>query len=143
MFFKLKELMKKWWQVEDDYLLEKKFNNVIFGLGQSENDEMYMEEYRQVTNDYGNTTGKPINTNNLNKSSPVGDFMSTTPSTISTCSSINSLNGLSQQSSNPMIMNQQHQHYLMMQQNIQSAYEEDYNHYYRANLPNHYHSNQL
>jgi hypothetical protein len=89
--------MKKWWQLEDDYLLEKKFNGIVFGLGQSVNDEIYMDEYRQVTSEYGNTTGKPINMNNLSKNSPINDFLSSTSTTISACSSINSLNGINQQ----------------------------------------------
>lgn len=46
VFFKLKDLMKKWWNIEDENILEKKFNGLIYGLGQSVNDQMYMEEYR-------------------------------------------------------------------------------------------------
>ena len=94
---------------------------------------MYMEEYRQATLEFGNTIGKPINLNNLNKNSPTGDFISSSSTTISNSSSINSLNGISSQS-NPMIVNQQH--YLLMQQQMQpkQTYDEDYNHFYRSNL---------
>jgi DNA polymerase III alpha subunit (gram-positive type) len=33
VFFKLKDLMKKWWNIEDENILEKKFNGLIYGLG--------------------------------------------------------------------------------------------------------------
>lgn len=115
VFFKLKELFKKWWPAEDSSSVEQRFSGIIYGLGQSANEDIYIEEYRSLATEYSNTTGKLTNLNMIGatqlSNTQFGDLLSSSSTTISTCDSLNSLNGAMQH--NPMVINQQH--YLLMQ----------------------------
>jgi len=114
VFFKLKDLFKKWWPSEEDNSVEQRFNGLIYGLGQSLNEDVYIEEYRSLASEYANNNGKPTNLNLIGGASQIGnsqfnDMLSTTSTSISTSSSINSLNGQLQPSaiSNNQFMLQQ------------------------------------
>jgi hypothetical protein len=109
VFFKLKELFKKWWPSEDDNSIELRFNRTVYGLGHSPNEDIYIEEYRSLANEYANPSGKLTNLNMIGGASQIGnsqfnDLLSSSSTTISTSSSINSLNG--QMAQNPIIANQ-------------------------------------
>jgi hypothetical protein len=65
VFFKLKDLFKKWWPTEA-YYTEQNFNCIIYGLGQSINDDQYIEDYKALTNECSDGRGKIINLNNSN-----------------------------------------------------------------------------
>lgn len=58
-------MFKKWWQQEEGASLEDRFNGLIYGLGQSINDDIYLEEYRQLAIEYSNSTGKLTNLNTI------------------------------------------------------------------------------
>lgn len=78
--------------------MEERFNGLIYGLGDSINEDVYIEEYRSLATEYSNTNGKLTNLNLIGGSSQIGnsqfsDMMSNTSTTISASSSINSLNG--------------------------------------------------
>lgn len=97
VFFKLKELFKKWWPAEDSSSVEQRFSGIIYGLGQSANEDIYIEEYRSLATEYSNTTGKLTNLNMIGatqlSNTQFGDLLSSSSTTISTCDSLNSLNG--------------------------------------------------
>lgn len=110
VFFKLKDLFRKWWPTDDTPTLEERFNGIIYGLGQSANEDIYIEEYRSLASEFSNTTGKLTNLNLIGGASQIGnnqfsDMLSNASTTISASSSINSLNGASNLSQNPMVIN--------------------------------------
>ena len=65
VFFKLKDLFKKWWQSDEVSSLEQRFTGLIYGLGPSINDDQYIEEYKQLATEYSNVQGKLTNLNNI------------------------------------------------------------------------------
>jgi hypothetical protein len=129
VFFKLVEVYRNWWKGADlEAQLDRKFNGILYGLGNSMNEDPYIEEYKSITIEHGN--GKLINLNRVLTNSPfmhghhMGDYISSASTTISNCSSINSLNGIS--TPNPLI-NQQH--YMLMQSSSNGKHvqmDEDY-----------------
>jgi len=54
VFFKLKDLFRKSWPSEDDLQMEQSFNGIIYGLGNSLNEDIYIEEYRSLAHEYAN-----------------------------------------------------------------------------------------
>ncbi|CDW89818.1 ccr4-not transcription complex subunit 8 [Stylonychia lemnae] len=141
VFFKLKDLLKKWWPSQDTPSIEQRFQGIIYGLGPSVNEDIYIEEYRSLATEYSNGQGKLINMNNIGgqqiSNNQFGEMLSSSSTTISTCDSINSLSGAMHH--NNQVINQQH--YLLMQQQQELAKqqnnlnEDDYSHFYRNNLP--------
>ena len=94
----MRELFRKWWPSEEENSIEKRFKGLVYGLGQSLNDDIYIEEYRSLASEYSNVNGKPTNLNMIGGASSIGnsqfnEMLSTTSTSISTSSSINSLNG--------------------------------------------------
>lgn len=63
VFFKLKELFKKWWTSEDNPTIEDRFCGIIYGLGHSTNEDIYIEEYRSLATEFSNNNGKLTNLN--------------------------------------------------------------------------------
>lgn len=110
VFFKLKDLFKKWWPTDDTPTLEERFNGIIYGLGQSANEDIYIEEYRSLATEFSNNNGKLTNLNLIGGAAQIGntqfnEMLSNASTTISTSSSINSLNGAGCLSQNPMVIN--------------------------------------
>lgn len=88
--------------------MEQSFNGIIYGLGNSMNEDIYIEEYRSLAHEYANPQGKLTNLNMIGGAAQIGnnqfnDILSSTSTTISTSSSINSLNGSA--ATNPLLMN--------------------------------------
>lgn len=65
VFFKIKELHKKWVVQNSNADFESRFNGFIYGLGESQNDDPYIDEYKNLTLEYSQHNGKPINLNSL------------------------------------------------------------------------------
>jgi hypothetical protein len=103
--------------------MEDRFNGLIYGLGESPNEDIYIEEYRNLAMEYSNSTGKLTNLNLIgNHAASIGntqfnDMVSTASTTISASSSLHSLNGSYKVQAAPtstaQVINQQH--YLLMQ----------------------------
>lgn len=99
VFFKIKELYRKRVPGKD---VESKFNRWIYGLGDSTNEEAYIDEYKHLTQEYSLHNGKLININLIlspiqtSKSKPNDMMLSSTSTTASnsTTSSLNSLTGM-------------------------------------------------
>lgn len=113
--------------------MEQKFRGLIYGLGSSINEDIYIEEYRSLALEYGPSSGgKLINLNligagaaalsisnglmslgiSASQQSSYGEALSSASTNLSSStSSINSLNGMQAPSS--MVINQQH--YLLLQ----------------------------
>ena len=99
VFFKIKELYRKRVPGKD---VEVRFNGWIYGLGESPNEETYIDEYKNLTQEFSLHNGKLININLIqspiqtSKSKP-SDMMLSSTSTSgsnSTTSSLNSLPGM-------------------------------------------------
>lgn len=67
VYFKLKDLIKKWWgsttsnNQSVDPMME--FNKLIYGLGKSANEDAYIEEYKALALEYSSGPGKLTNMN--------------------------------------------------------------------------------
>ena len=68
---------------------------MIYGLGQSANDDQYIDEYKSLALEFSNGPGKLTNLNLIggNPLGVTGDYLSANSTTMSASSSINSLNG--------------------------------------------------
>ena len=69
VFFKLQNLpqkMRLWTKTKDGSGGSTAYNGRIFGLGDSHNDDQYIEDYKYLTLEYGKpASGKPLNLTNL------------------------------------------------------------------------------
>jgi hypothetical protein len=89
---------------------------MIYGLGESHNDDPYVDDYKHLTLEYSQHNGKPINLNTLQSpilgkgknQLPMNDMLlgSSLPTTASnsTTSSLNSLNGTGSFLSQPQVV---------------------------------------
>lgn len=48
VYFKLKQKLKKLWNMEIDSRIEERLNGKLFGIGDSINDEIYIDQYKNV-----------------------------------------------------------------------------------------------
>ena len=48
VYFKLKHKLKKLWNMDADSKIEERLNGKLFGIGDSINDEIYIDQYRNV-----------------------------------------------------------------------------------------------
>ena len=118
VYFKLKKMFKKWYPSESFYI-EQNFNYVIYGIGNSVNDDQYIDDYKALATELGNSNNKIINLNNFYGSSggaatsalanvAMNDFIQHTPSTtMSVNSSVGSLSGNAMHHHNLQMANQQ------------------------------------
>ena len=48
VYFKLKQKLKKLWNMDADSKIEERLNGKLFGIGDSINDEIYIDQYKNV-----------------------------------------------------------------------------------------------
>jgi hypothetical protein len=63
-FFKLLEQIRKWQTTEGEQVMER-FNGILYGLGPSVNEDIYIEEYKALAIEYSNGSGKLTNLNTI------------------------------------------------------------------------------
>ncbi len=99
VFFKLKEMCRRQFKGrKNECELETRFRGAIYGLGDSVNEDPYIEEYKSLTAEFAQHAGKLIDLTslqspNLTKGKLTDILSSTSTSVSSTSSSVNSLTG--------------------------------------------------
>lgn len=116
VFFSMVQTLGKFWEqlgIQDPIHYYKK---KIYGLGNSPNEDRYLDEYRSYVIEYSCGNGKLLNLNKLNTnnlfSSSLAELTSNTSTTISASSSLNSLNSYNGATPQSTMVNQQH--YLLL-----------------------------